>query len=160
MAEKRGGAVMAGTVVFAGALMLIIGLVNIFQGFIALFAGDRVLMTEDNLVIVDTTGWGWALVISGLLLLAVGAGLLVAQTWARIAGIVLVCLHAVTQVAWIGAYPVWSVLMILLDIVVLFVLTVRWSDVRERIGDRGDVAWSGQDQERLSAAEQRIPPMV
>lgn len=160
MAEKRGGGVLAGIVVFAGSLLVVIGMVNVFQGFIALFNDERLAMTRNNLIVVDTTGYGWVLLISGLLMLGVAAGLLAAQTWARFAAIVLVCLHAVTQIAWLGAYPVWSLLMIALDTVVLFALTVRWSDVRERIGGQGDVDWNEQEQIRLSATEQRIPPMA
>jgi hypothetical protein len=75
-------------------------------------------------------------------MLAVGAGLLAAQTWARITAIVLVSLHAVIQVFWIGAYPVWSLLMLALDILVLFALTARWHEVRDRIGTV-DAPWSG-----------------
>ena len=131
----KGGAVMAGTAVFAGSLLLVVGLVNIFQGFIALFDDERLVLTRNNLIIVDVTAWGWFLLISGLILMAVGAGLLVAQTWARITAIIVVCLHAITQIGWLGAYPVWSLLMIALDVVILFALTVRWSDVRERLGD-------------------------
>jgi hypothetical protein len=160
MAEKRGGAAMAGFVVFAGAMLMVIGLINIFEGFVALFSDERLVLTPDQLVIVDVTGWGWTLLIFGLLLMAVGAGLLAAQTWARITAIVLVCLHAVVQVLWIGAYPVWSLLMIALDIVVLFALTARWSDVRERIGGTGEAPWKGEDEVQLSAAEQRTPPLA
>ncbi len=157
MAEKRGGAAIAGFVVFAGAMLMVIGLINIFQGFIALFDDDRLVLTQEKLVWVDVTGLGWILIIFGLLLLAAGAGLLAAQTWARITAIVLVSLHAVIQILWFGAYPVWSVLMIALDAVVLFALTARWSDVRERIGGQGDVPWSDQDQVELSAQEERRP---
>jgi hypothetical protein len=147
---------MAGAVVFAGALLLIIGLINIFQGFVALFSDERLVLTREHLVLVDTTGWGWTLLISGLLMLAVGAGLLAAQTWARITAIVLVSLHAVIQVFWIGAYPVWSLLMLALDTVVLFALTARWHDVSDRIG-HADEPWRGQEEADLRAAEEHRP---
>jgi hypothetical protein len=157
----KGGAALAGVVVFAGSLLLVIGLINVFQGFIALFADERVLVTQENLVVVDITAWGWFLLISGLLLLAVGAGLLATQTWARVAGIVVVCLHAVTQIAWLSAYPVWALMMIALDTVVLFALTVRWSDVRDRLeGVGGTGGLSGQEATELSAAERHVPPLV
>ena len=58
-------------------------------------------------------------------------GLLAGMTWARIVGIIVVGLHAIAQVAWIGAYPIWSLLMIALDTLVLFALTARWSGARE-----------------------------
>jgi len=160
MAAKGNGKAMTGFVVFAGSMLLVIGLINIFQAFIALFADERVLVTRENLVLVDLTAWGWVLLISGFLMLAVGSGLLTAQTWARVAAIVIVCLHAVTQIFWLNAYPVWSLLMIALDTVILFALTARWSDVRDRLGEPGEVKWSGQQAAELSAAEQHTPPLV
>jgi hypothetical protein len=123
-------------------MLLVIGMINIFEGLIALFDDERVAMTQDKLVIVDLTAWGWVLLISGLLMIAAGGGLLAAQTWARITAIVIVSLHVVTQSAWLGAYPVWSLLMIALDTVVLFALTARWSDVQDRLGGLNEETWS------------------
>jgi hypothetical protein len=73
------------------------------------------------------TGWGWTLLIFGALMVAAGIGLFSGQTWARITAIVLVAVHAIVQLGWLGAYPVWSLLMIALDTVVIFALTARWS---------------------------------
>ncbi|MEV4265249.1 hypothetical protein [Kribbella sp. NPDC049584] len=151
---------MTGFIVFAGALLMMTGLVNVFEGFIALFSDERLVVTRENLIIVDVTAWGWIILIFGLLLMAVGACLLTAQTWARIAAIVLVCLHAVTQVAWLGAYPVWALLMIALDVFVLYALTARWSDVRDELGGSSRVEWDGQEAADLSAAERRRPPLM
>ncbi|MGW7680716.1 DUF7144 family membrane protein [Kribbella sp. NPDC054772] len=159
MAAKESSPVMTGTVVFAGCLMLVIGLINIFEGFIALFSDERLVLTRNHLVVVDTTGWGWVLLISGLLLMGVGAGLLVAQTWARITAIILVGLHAVIQVAWIGAYPVWALLMIALDVFILFALTARWSGVREQLGDTGEAPWDGQQMADATPPQRTTPPL-
>lgn len=148
-----------GLIVFAGALLMVTGLVNVFEGFIALFSDKRLVITREHLIIVDVTGWGWTILIFGLLLIAVGIGLLTAQTWARITAIVLVCLHAVIQIAWLGAYPVWSLLMIALDVLVLFALTARWTDVRQELGGMDDPSWSGQEAADLTAAERRRPPL-
>jgi hypothetical protein len=160
MAEKERGMALAGFVVFAGAMLMVIGLIHVFQGLVALVDDERLGLTPDNLVVVDVTAWGWTLIVSGLFLMAVGGGLLAAVTWARIAAIVVVCLHAVTQTAWLGAYPVWSLLMIALDTVVLFALTARWTDVRDRLGGVGEAPWSGLEGTELSAAERRTPPLV
>jgi hypothetical protein len=133
---------LSGFVVFAGAMLMVIGLVNVFQAFVAWFADDQLVVRPEHFVVVNTTGWGWALMISGLLLMAVGGGLLAATGWSRIAAIVVVGLHAVSQIAWFGAYPVWSLLMIALDVIVLWALTVRWHDVRDRLGGVGEAPWS------------------
>ena len=160
MAAKRAAGAMTGLVVFAGVMLVVTGLVNVFQGFVALFDDERLVITPDKLIVVDVTGWGWFLLISGLLLLAVGCGLLAAQTWARITAIIVVGLHVVLQIVSIGAYPVWSLLMIALDTAVLYALTAGWSGARERIERRAEATWNGQEGEvPQSAAEQRVPPM-
>jgi hypothetical protein len=134
--------VWGGFVLFAAVLLLVNGMINIFQGLIALIDDQRLVLSQDKLVVVDTTGYGWVLLISGVLLLGVGCGLVAAQTWARIVGIIVVGLHLVTQVAWLGAYPVWSLLMIALDVLVLFALTARWRGVKDEIGTAGEPDWS------------------
>lgn len=135
----------AGWIVFASSMLLVVGMVNLFQGIIALFDDEHVVVTRENLVVVDLTSWGWTLVISGLILIAVGLGLLATQSWARITAIVVVALHMISQVAWLGAYPVWSLLMIAMDTVILYALTARWSDVRGAIGPMDDVTTADQE---------------
>ena len=128
MASGRGSSAWAGWVAFAGTMLLLIGGINIFQGTVALIDDERVVATANRFVLVDITSWGWTLVLSGVAMIAIGLGLLAGGTWARIAGIVVVGLHAVAQVAWLGAYPVWSLLMIALDTTVIFALPARWSE--------------------------------
>jgi hypothetical protein len=65
----------SGFVVFAGAMLMVTGLVNVFEGFIALFSDKRLVITREHIVIVGVTGWGWTILIFGLLLMAVGIGL-------------------------------------------------------------------------------------
>jgi hypothetical protein len=130
MATRRGGA-WAGWIAFAGTMLLVIGAINIFQGIVALIDDEHVVVTPNNFILVDLTSWGWTILLWGLVMVGVGLGLLAGMTWARIVGIIVVGLHAVAQVAWIGAYPIWSLLMIALDTLVLFALTARWSEARE-----------------------------
>ena len=49
-----------------------------------------------------------------------------------------------------------SLLMLALDTVVLFALTARWHDVRDRIG-HADEPWRGQEEADLRAAEEHRP---
>ncbi|TCM51239.1 hypothetical protein [Kribbella sp. VKM Ac-2568] len=158
MAAKKSGA-WTGFVVFAGTMLLVIGGINVFQGFIALFDDEHLVVTPDNLILVDLTGWGWVLLISGLIMIAAGLGLLAAQTWARITAIVIVIVHAIIQIAWLGAYPVWSLLMIALDTVVLYALTAGWSDVRERLKGLDEETWQTPQEAGVDAGATRTTPM-
>ncbi|QUQ68712.1 DUF7144 family membrane protein [Kutzneria sp. CA-103260] len=117
-----------GWVVFASVLLIVTGAVNVVEGLVALGRRGRVVVVEDRLYLVDTViTWGLVLLVFGAVLVAVGVGLLTLSEWARLLAIVIVGLHAISQVFWIGAYPVWAVLMIALDTVLLFGLTARWS---------------------------------
>jgi len=119
-------AAWAGWIVFAGVMLLVTGAINIIEGIVALVRHTQVVVTADRLYLVNLTTWGWTLLIFGVVLGGVGFGLLLGQTWARILAIAVVCLHAIAQVLWIGAYPIWSLMMLGLDTVVLFALTARW----------------------------------
>ncbi|MFC0437050.1 hypothetical protein [Kutzneria buriramensis] len=117
----------SGWVVFASVLLVVTGAVNVVEGLVAMGQRSRVVVVADRFYLVDnTTTWGLVLLVFGAVLVAVGAGLLTLSEWARLPAIVIVGLHAVSQVFWIGAYPVWAVLMIALDTVLLFGLTARW----------------------------------
>jgi hypothetical protein len=129
----------AGLVFFASVLLLVTGAVNLIEGIAALVSDRDVILAEDGLFLLNVPAWGWTLLIFGLVMLAVGAGLFQGQGWARVAAIVLVGIHAVAQVFWLGAYPLWSILMIVLDVVILFALTAHWTDVRRAVAADRDL---------------------
>jgi hypothetical protein len=135
MPATRNSPVWAGWILFATLIMLVIGVVNVLEGILTLIYRERVVLVQDRLYVVDLTGWGIAVLVFGAILLCVGLGLLSAKTWARIAAIVVLVVHAIVQIAWLGAYPVWSILMLALDVVVLYALTVRWPDVTAKRTD-------------------------
>ena len=68
---------------------------------------------------------------AGVLLFLAGLGLAAKSGWARWFTIFLVILNLLGQLSWLGnsQYPLWSLTVITLEIVVLFALTARWKDV-------------------------------
>jgi len=118
-----------GWVTFAAVIMCVLGLLNVLEGLVTLLRSPVTFIDGSSLVVVDLTWLGVGMVVFGGLLVAAGIGLLARNTVARIAAIVIVSLHLLSQVASLGAFPVWSLLMITVDVVVLFALTVHWSDV-------------------------------
>jgi hypothetical protein len=121
---------MAGWIGFAGTLMLIVAAVDFFQGLIALFEDEYYVVTQSGFLAIDLTGWGWIMLIWGVLLFAAGIGLLTAQSWARWFTIVVVSLNFLVQLGFLGnsAYPLWTLTALSLNIIVLYALTARWSE--------------------------------
>ena len=67
----------------------------------------------------------------GLLEILAGLGLFSGAAWARIIAVVVVMLNAIAQIASLNVQPVWSVIVIALDVLVLWALVVHGSELRE-----------------------------
>ena len=121
---------MAGWIGFAGILMLIVGSIDFFQGLIALFEDEYFVVTRSGYLVVDLTAWGWIMLIWGVLLVLAGLGLLGGQGWARWFSIIVVSLSVIGQLGFLGnsQYPIWSLTVISMSVIVLFALTARWGE--------------------------------
>jgi hypothetical protein len=121
---------MAGWIGFAGMMLLIVGSIDFVQGLIALFEDEYFVVTGSGFLVVDLTAWGWIMLIWGVLLVLAGLGLIAAQGWARWFAIVVVSLNFIAQLGFLGnsQYPLWSLTVMALNIIVLYALTARWSE--------------------------------
>jgi hypothetical protein len=117
-----------GWVIFAGVMMLLIGFLNFFYGLAAVLNDEVVVVGGHGAIIADLTTWGWVTMIFGIILVLVGFGLFVGSGAARWAGIFFVTLNAIGQVWIFPAAPLWALIVILLDVVIIYNLTARWSE--------------------------------
>jgi hypothetical protein len=112
-----------GGYVFAGTMMVMIGVFQMFAGLAALIEDDFFVVTQNYAFDVDVTAWGWIHLLGGVLVALAGWGLFAAKTWARVVGIVLAVLSAVANFFFIPYYPFWSLLIIALCVWVIWSLT-------------------------------------
>jgi len=111
---------------FAAFLMFIVGSVNSVQGLVAIFADDVFLGESSRFTLVlDVTGWGWVHLIWGIILMIAGVALFFGKAWARWIGILMVVSNIVTQTVTITYHPVYSILVIALDVFILWALVVH-----------------------------------
>jgi len=109
-------------------VMVLLGCLNGFQGFLALFDEGYFAVPGEQLVLVNYDAWGALLIAWGTILLVVGAALNARQGWARWAAMLIVMVDAIIQVGFFPSAPLLAVTLIALDVVVLFALTARWSE--------------------------------
>lgn len=120
-----------GLVAFAAFLMIMAGCFHAIAGFVALFKEEYYVVPGADLVVgVDYTTWGWIHVLLGILVVAGGAGLLNGRTWARTLAVVLALVSAVVNFAFFAAYPWWSALIILLDVLVIYALVAHGRELQ------------------------------
>ena len=120
-----------GWVVFASIMLMINGSINVVQGLVALLQDDYFLVpTGDELLLTDFTGWGIAMLLWGALLALGGFGLYSGQSWARWFAIFVASLGILLQIAFLNTFPIWSAVIIGLDVLIIFALTARWDEAR------------------------------
>ena len=120
---------------FAGIVLVIVGAMDALQGFVAIFQDEYVVATPKGLAIVDVTTWGWPRFIWAPASVLCGFGLLGGAGWARWVAIIGVGINAIEQMAFMAnypqAYPLWNILIVALNILVLYALTARWQGYKE-----------------------------
>jgi hypothetical protein len=118
--------------VFAAIVLIIAGGFDVLYGFIALAMPDSAYLTAPGgaLLLFDVQGWGWWHVISGVLLILIGAALFSGATWARVVAVILVALNAVGQFFLLPVQPWWSLIVLTLDMLVIYALTVHGRELK------------------------------
>lgn len=117
--------ITAGGAVFAGIVAFVVGAFNVMDGLVALLRNDYYLVTSQDILVFDFAAWGWIWLVLGLVQIAVGAGILTGRPWARTAGVAMAVVAAIGQLAFLRAFPVWSVIVIALCVLLVYALTTR-----------------------------------
>lgn len=111
-----------GFAMFAGVLMIVGGVWGVLAGLAAILNDEVYVTTPQYVYSFDLTSWGWIHLILGALVAVAGVSVLQGTTWARAVGIGLASLSLLANFAFIPYYPVWSILIIALDTVVIWAL--------------------------------------
>ena len=114
-AEGRG----YGMVIFAGALLSVVGFFNLLDG-IAAIANSHIFVGNAHYVVGDLRAWGWVMTVFGAVQLLAALGVLAGNQLARWFAVAVVALNALGQMFFIPAYPFWSLMIIAADVVALW----------------------------------------
>jgi hypothetical protein len=127
----RDSTAWSGWVVFGGVILMTLGAFQVIEGLVALFKDSYYLVRPGGLVVnVDYTAWGWTHLLIGAVAIVTGLGLLVGNLAARIVGVGIAVLSAIVNLAFISAYPVWSTIIIALDVIVIFAIIVHGGQLK------------------------------
>ncbi|WP_026123264.1 DUF7144 family membrane protein [Nocardiopsis chromatogenes] len=124
---------MDGWRVFAASMLVFGGAVNFVQGMVASFASGFYRVEDGGTLLFGYAVWGVVLAVWGAVLMAAGAAALGGHMWARVVGVMAAGLNAIAQLAFVEPYPVWAVLVIAVDVMVVYGLTAAWSPPGPRV---------------------------
>ena len=121
--DIAGGELAAGIgVMFAATLMIVGGILQVFQGISAI-ANDEFFVTLPNYVVtLDVSTWGWIHLVFGALVILAGFSLFSGSRVAAIFALVLAMLSAIANFGFIPYYPVWALFIIAVDVFIIWAI--------------------------------------
>jgi hypothetical protein len=125
--RKQASGLVTGLVLFAGLMMIMLGVYQAIVGIAALIEDQFYVVTPAYAFEVDVTTWGWIHLLIGIVVALAGWAVIAGQTWGRVVGIIVAVLSAIANFFFIPYYPFWSLLIIALDVFVIWALCVYGS---------------------------------
>ena len=127
MQDNRSGAAV-GYIMFASFILIMIGIFHAIDGLAAIINDTFYSQVGDYVFKFNVATWGWIHLIGGIIILIAGFSLYGGAIWARTVGVIVALISAIASFASLPYYPVWSILIILLDICVIWALTIHGRD--------------------------------
>ncbi|MGI9602059.1 MAG: DUF7144 family membrane protein [Acidimicrobiales bacterium] len=121
----------SGWVVFAGVITAVAAAANLLYGITLLLKDEWIVIAPRSVIRFDLTTVGIIYLIFGALGVVVAMGIFNGDLWARILGIVGASLNIVAQMAFMSVYPAWSWLVLIIDGLVIYGLTVHGDEIAE-----------------------------
>jgi hypothetical protein len=143
-----------GWLTLSAVVRIIGGSFALIDGLVALYR-STFFVQNAGFVFSDLNTWGWIMVGLGVAGIAAGLALFTGSEWARWIGVVVAGLSALGQLLFAQAYPLWSLMIMAIDFLVIYGLVVYggresvaamsspsrdWSPARYRRATRGGAA--------------------
>lgn len=117
----RGTTRLSGWWVFAGVLLLIAGVLNMTYG-IAAITNSTLFTTTAVYILQDLRLWGWLSLIVGICEWVAAFSLWSGGEFGRWFGIAVASINAVAVLLTVTSYPVWSLAIFALSIIIIYKL--------------------------------------
>jgi hypothetical protein len=124
MLEQR-----SGWVTFAAVLLSIAGVLNVIYG-IAAISDSSFFLHDTRYILSGLNTWGWVTLVLGVVQLFAALSLWGGGLFGRIVGIASAGLSAIVALLSIPAYPLWSLAIFALDVVIIHQIAARGTQGR------------------------------
>jgi hypothetical protein len=134
------GAESSGWIAFAAILLFINGCFTGFWGLAAVLNDEVVTVGGGaGVVIWDVTLWGWATIVLAILMIVTSIGLFTGNSMARWLAVVFATINALVQFAVVTAFPLWAIMVIVIDLVIIYQLFAHWRTPETRVAANPNV---------------------
>lgn len=121
--DEYGDVKGVGWLTFAGVMLGLAGLWNVFDGVLAL-DNSKVFGINTTYVFSDLRTWGWITLGFGCLQILAAFTIFTGSELARWFGIFAATLSAIANIAFVPVYPFWALMIFAADVIVIYGLAV------------------------------------
>ena len=107
---------------FACLLLILVGVFNIIDGIAAI--GDSKYLAHTTLF-ANLHAWGWFFLIWGIIQIFAAVAVYRGKTWGIVLAVATAFVNAISHLSAARTYPVWSILILVIDVLIMYGLVVR-----------------------------------
>jgi len=115
---------------FASIMMVVLGAFEGIAGLAGIFKDKFYLVGQNGLLLFNFRTWGWISLVLGIVALMTGLELMRGAMWAKMFTVFLAVISLVANMAFFNAYPWWSFMMMIVDLFIIYALSVRGGEMR------------------------------
>ena len=112
-----------GWVAFAAVMLSLVSVLNLIDG-IAAVSNSKFFTANATFVISDLNTLGWVLILIAGVQALTAVGVWMGTTGSRWIGVGIAAVNAIVQMLFISAYPIWSMLLFGIDVLIIYALVV------------------------------------
>lgn len=131
MSERQPSGMAVGFTMFASFMLILMGSFHAIAGLAGILEDEYYVVTPNYMLQFDSTQWGWIHLLFGVIIVLAGIGLFSGAVWARTVGVIIAVISAIVNFAWLPVQPVWSIVMIAVNVLVIWALTVHGRDISQ-----------------------------
>jgi len=119
----------SGWVLFAGIMIAMVGVLNAIYG-IAAIGESSFFVNDTRYIFSGLNTWGWIILVLGALQLLAAFSIWNGRSFGRWFGIAVASVNAIAALLAIPAYPLWSLCVFAVDVLVIYGLAAYGGDPR------------------------------
>jgi hypothetical protein len=109
----------SGWVTFAGIMLAIVGVLNIIYG-IAAISDSHFYIRDTSYIVSSLNGWGWALLIVGVIQFFAAYSIWTLSEWGRWVGLASASVNSIIQLMVLPAAPFSALALFSVDILIIY----------------------------------------
>lgn len=125
---RVGASGWVGWIYFAAFALLLSGVLQIISGLVALLNSGYYAVSEGTALVFNLDTWGWVHLLLGIIVVCIGTALFSGRAWARVVAVILASLNFIAYFMFVGVYPIWSVIAMVIYAFVIYAITVHGNE--------------------------------